>query len=116
MQQPDQRRPAIVPAGYPNQRYFHNTQARRVLSYMPGGSTGEVEVFRIAEHSTAQLCIELAGGHLRARVSLSAEALRLLASDLLDAAQDLEDHPPPHMVFKAPQGVLTFVNGGEVGA
>ncbi len=73
-----QRRPAVVSADYPTQRYYSESASTRPIreTNQPQYSyRSSVDVLRIA------------------RILLTPTELRRLASDLLDAADDIEQNP-----------------------
>lgn len=92
MQTSEQRRPAIVPPDHPTQRYYSESYSSIIgsvrIEYRPS-----VDVFRSSNDDVAQLRVQLSSGQGEVRIALSADALRRLAADLLDAADDIESHP-----------------------
>lgn len=98
-----ERRPAIVSAEYPDQRYFAESGSvgRRIdglaVEYPP-----TVIVWRFGRENSARLKIDvgnLGGIH----VHLGPAELRRLASDLLDAAADIEGNPSAQLLAGAAQ-------------
>lgn len=100
-----QARPALAAhASHPDQRYFtegsthHGINGQAVYTDVP-----MVRVYRNALQDEAELTIRLAT-HFEATAVLTAANLRRLASDLLDAAHDIEQNPAA-MLAEQPQEV-----------
>lgn len=91
MQTSEQRRPAVVPPDYPTQRYFVESRARGITGARQQVAPG-VRVYRDSSTDVAEVTVQVPGlGDLTAQ--LNPFDLRRLASDLLDAAADIEQHP-----------------------
>ncbi len=86
-----ERRPAIVPDSHPDQRCFSETR-RSGIRCPNSGYDIEVGVYRNVADDTAELSLAVCS-MFEAKVHLSPSQLRRLASDLLDAAADIEAHP-----------------------
>lgn len=95
-------RPAIVAhESHPNQRYFtegrtsHGIHGEALYTDVP-----HVRVYRDATKDHAELLIRLAC-MFEATAVLTPANLRRLASDLLDAAHDIEQHPAAALAAQA---------------
>ncbi len=89
-----QRRPAVVAAEHPTQRYYSESagpSAIRETDQPHCSYRSSVDVLRYAAHSAAAVRID--GPAFHARILLTPTDLRRLASDLLDAADDIEQNP-----------------------
>lgn len=86
-------RPAIVSAEHPLQRYFAETRGGHgVYSEPHYTNRARARVYRYASENTAELSIRL-GTSFEAAAQFTPAELRRIASDLLDAAHDIEQHP-----------------------
>lgn len=86
-------RPAIVSAEHPLQHYFAETRAGHgVYSEPHHTNRARARVLRYATVNAAELSIRL-GTSFVASAEFTPEDLRRIASDLLDAAHDIEQHP-----------------------
>lgn len=86
-------RPAHAAATHPEQRYFSETRAGGGVYAAPTYTDrARARVYRYARHDTAELSIRL-GTSFEASAEFTPEDLRRIASDLPDAAHDIEQHP-----------------------
>lgn len=86
-------RPPIVGFEHPEQRYFSESRAGAGIYAVPSHTDRpRARVYRYARNDTAELSIRL-GTSFEASAEFTPEDLRRIASDLLDAAHDIEQHP-----------------------
>ena len=86
-------RPAIVPPAHADQRYYAESgPGSGVYAVPPYTDRPLARVFRYATDDTAELSISL-GVSFEAAAQFTPADLRRIASDLLDAAHDIEQHP-----------------------
>ena len=95
------RRPAIIPAEQPAQRYFAEGRASGGIYGAPHYTNQpRARVYRHAGQNTAELSIRL-GTSFEASADFTPADLRRIASDLLDAAHDIEQHPAATLAAQA---------------